>query len=159
MGCATRSIPSSSDSRMSVLEIDNLFVEFPSNVGTVRAVDGVSLSVDEGEILGIVGESGSGKTIAMLALMGLVPYPGRVRARRIALGNRDLLAMSEAERRAVAGKDMAMIFQEPATSLNPCFTVGFQIMETLRVHVRMDNKQAQGRAIELLEQVGIPAPE
>jgi dipeptide transport system ATP-binding protein len=144
---------------MAALEIENLFVEFPSNVGTVRAVDGVSLSVDEGEILGIVGESGSGKTIAMLAVMGLVPYPGRVRADRIALGSRDLLAMSEAERRTVAGKDMAMIFQEPATSLNPCFTVGFQIMETLRVHDGMDARQAKARAIELLEQVGIPAPE
>src|SRR5690242_3725585 len=159
MDCATRSTPSSSDKAMPALEIDNLFVEFPSNVGTVRAVDGVLLSVDEGEILGIVGESGSGKTIAMLAVMGLVPYPGRVRARRIALDGRDLLTMSDVERRAVAGKDMAMIFQEPATSLNPCFTVGFQIMETLRVHEGMDAKQAKARAIGLLEQVGIPAPE
>src|SRR5690349_9853946 len=142
---------------MSALEIDNLFVEFPSNLGVLRAVDGVTLKVEEGEILGIVGESGSGKTVAMLAVMGLVPYPARVRADRLLLGGRDLLTMSESARRHVAGKDMAMIFQEPATSLNPCFTVGFQIMETLRVHEGMDKKQAQRRAIELLEQVGIPA--
>ena len=141
------------------LEIDSLFVEFPSNAGVLRAVDGVSLKIEEGEILGIVGESGSGKTVAMLAVMGLVPYPARVRADRLLLGGRDLLAMSDGARRRVAGKDMAMIFQEPATSLNPCFTVGFQIMETLRVHEGMDKKQAQRRAIELLEQVGIPAPE
>src|SRR4051812_36485836 len=144
---------------MPALEIENLSVEFPSNVGTVRAVDGVSLSVEQGEILGIVGESGSGKTIAMLAVMGLVPYPGRVRAQRIAVDGRDLLAIPDAERRALAGKDMAMIFQEPATSLNPCFTVGFQIAETLRVHEHMDAKKARARAIELLEQVGIPAAE
>jgi dipeptide transport system ATP-binding protein len=141
------------------LEIDNLAVEFPSNFGVLRAVDGVSLKVEEGEILGIVGESGSGKTVAMLAVMGLVPFPARVRASRLLLGGHDLLTMSDSARRNVAGKDMAMIFQEPATSLNPCFTVGFQIMETLRVHEGMDKKQAQRRAIELLEQVGIPAPE
>jgi dipeptide transport system ATP-binding protein len=134
-------------------------VEFPSNFGALRAVDGVSLKVDEGEILGIVGESGSGKTIAMLAVMGLVPYPARVTADHLRLGGRDLVTMSDGARRSLTGKDMAMIFQEPATSLNPCFTVGFQIMETLRVHEGMDKKQAQRRTIELLEQVGIPAPE
>lgn len=144
---------------MAALEIENLFVEFPSNFGVLRAVDGVSLKVDEGEILGIVGESGSGKTVAMLAVMGLVPYPARIRADRLLLGDCDLLTMSDGARRKIAGKEMAMIFQEPATSLNPCFTVGFQIMETLRVHEGMDKKQAQRRAIELLEQVGIPAPE
>jgi dipeptide transport system ATP-binding protein len=141
------------------LEIENLVVEFPSNFGALRAVDGVSLKVDEGEILGIVGESGSGKTVAMLAVMGLVPYPARVTADRLLLEGRDLLTMPDGARRSLTGKDVAMIFQEPATSLNPCFTVGFQIMETLRVHEGMDKKAAQRRAIELLEQVGIPAPE
>jgi dipeptide transport system ATP-binding protein len=141
------------------LEIENLVVEFPSNFGALRAVDGVSLKIEQGEILGIVGESGSGKTVAMLAVMGLVPYPARVSASRLLLNGRGLLAMSAAARRELAGKDMAMIFQEPATSLNPCFTVGFQIMETLRVHEGMDRKEAGRRAIELLEQVGIPAPE
>jgi dipeptide transport system ATP-binding protein len=144
---------------MATLEIENLVVEFPSNFGALRAVDGVSLKVDEGEILGIVGESGSGKTVAMLAVMGLVPYPARVRADRLMLGDRDLLKMSDGARRSLTGKDVAMIFQEPATSLNPCFTVGFQIMETLRVHEGMDKKAARHRVIELLEQVGIPAPE
>jgi dipeptide transport system ATP-binding protein len=144
---------------MAALEIENLVVEFPSNFGALRAVDGVSLKVDEGEILGIVGESGSGKTVAMLAVMGLVPYPARVRADRLMLGDRDLLKMSDGARRSLTGKDVAMIFQEPATSLNPCFTVGFQIMETLRVHEGMDKKAARHRVIELLEQVGIPAPE
>jgi dipeptide transport system ATP-binding protein len=144
---------------MASLEIENLVVEFPSNFGALRAVDGVSLKVDEGEILGIVGESGSGKTVAMLAVMGLVPYPARVRADRLMLGDRDLLKMSDGARRSLTGKDVAMIFQEPATSLNPCFTVGFQIMETLRVHEGMDKKAARHRVIELLEQVGIPAPE
>jgi dipeptide transport system ATP-binding protein len=144
---------------MAALEIENLVVEFPSNFGALRAVDGVSLKVDEGEILGIVGESGSGKTVAMLAVMGLVPYPARVTADRLLLEGRDLLTMPDGARRSLTGKDVAMIFQEPATSLNPCFTVGFQIMETLRVHEGMDKKAAQRRAIELLEQVGIPAPE
>jgi dipeptide transport system ATP-binding protein len=95
----------------------------------------------------------------MLAVMGLVPYPARVRADRLMLGDRDLLKMSDGARRSLTGKDVAMIFQEPATSLNPCFTVGFQIMETLRVHEGMDKKAARHRVIELLEQVGIPAPE
>src|SRR3954447_20750515 len=146
-------------SSSAALEIEDLVVEFPSNFGALRAVDGVSLKIEQGEILGIVGESGSGKTVAMLAVMGLVPYPARVSASRLLLNGRGLLAMSAAARRELAGKDMAMIFQEPATSLNPCFTVGFQIMETLRVHEGMDRKEAGRRAIELLEQVGIPAPE
>ena len=141
------------------LEIDNLVVEFPSPAGSMRAVDDVSLHVGQGEIVGIVGESGSGKTVAMLALMGLVPELARVSASRLAIGGRDVLSLSERDRRAVLGKDVAMIFQEPTTSLNPSFTVGFQIVETLRVHEYMDRKDARARAIELLAQVGIPAPE
>ena len=144
---------------MAALEIENLTVEFPSTAGPLRAVDGLSLTVEQGEVLGIVGESGSGKSLAMLALMGLVPFPGEVSAGRLTFDGHDLLAVSAAERRRLAGKDMAMIFQEPATSLNPCFTVGFQIEETLRVHEKMDRKQARRRAVELLGQVGIPAPE
>jgi len=144
---------------MNVLEIENLAVEFPSSAGLLRAVDGVSLTLKAGEVLGIVGESGSGKSVAMLAAMGLVPYPGHVTADRLALNGRDLLTLSDAERRAVSGKDIAMIFQEPATSLNPCYTVGFQIMETLRVHEGLDRKAAKQRTIELLAQVGIPSPQ
>ncbi len=141
-----------------LLEIEDLSVDFPSHVGAVlHAVDGVSLSLDEGEVLGIVGESGSGKSVTMLALMGLVAFPGRVRARRLAFAGRDILGLSDAERRRIVGKDVAMIFQEPTTSLNPCFSIGFQLVETLRLHLGMDRRAARSRAIELLEQVGIPA--
>ena len=144
---------------MPLLEIQNLSVEFPTSSGVLRAVDGVSLTLDEGEILGVVGESGSGKSVTMLALMGLVAYPGRVRADRLAFADRDLLDISDGERRQLTGKDVAMIFQEPTTSLNPCFTIEFQLTETLRLHEGMDGKAARRRAIELLDQVGIPAPE
>ena len=144
---------------MALLEIENLSVEFPTQGGIMRAVDGVSLKLDEGEVLGVVGESGSGKSVTMLALMGLVPFPGRVKADKLSFNGRDLLAMSEGERRKLTGKDVAMIFQEPTTSLNPCFTIGFQLTETLRLHEGMDRKAARRRAIELLEQVGIPAAE
>src|SRR3982074_2762235 len=144
---------------MKLLEIENLSVEFLSPRGVARAVDGVSLSLDKGGVLGIVGESGSGKSVSMLALMGLVPYPGRVRADRMLFEGRDLLGLSDRERRALSGKDLAMIFQEPMTSLNPSFTIGFQLTETLGVHEHMDRKAARRRAVELLEQVGIPAAE
>ena len=96
---------------MPLLEIDNLSVEFPTTAGVLRAVDGVSMRLDEGEVLGVVGESGSGKSVTMLALMGLVAYPGRVSADRLSFAGRDLLAMSARERRKLAGKDVAMIFQ------------------------------------------------
>ncbi len=144
---------------MPLLEIDNLSVQFPTAAGVLRAVDGVSLSLDEGEVLGVVGESGSGKSVAMLALMGLVAWPGRVTANRLAFAGRDLLKMSARERRRLAGNDVAMIFQEPTTSLNPCFTVGFQLVETLRLHEGMDRAAARRHAVALLEQVGIPEPE
>ena len=144
---------------MALLEIENLSVEFPSQNGVMHAVEGVSLSLEEGEVLGIVGESGSGKSVTMMALMGLVAYPGRVRADKLRFSGHDLLALSDGERNKLTGKDVAMIFQDPTTSLNPCFTVGFQITETLRLHLGMDRKAATRKAIELLEQVGIPAPE
>jgi len=141
-----------------LLEIDDLHVDFPSHGGAVlRAVDGVDIVVGEGEVLGIVGESGSGKSVTMLAVMGLVAFPGRVRAKRIAFAGRDLLALGDAERRRIVGKEVAMIFQEPTTSLNPCFTIGFQLVETLRLHLGLDRRAARDRAVELLEQVGIPA--
>jgi dipeptide transport system ATP-binding protein len=144
---------------MPLLEIENLSVEFPTSQGTLRAVDRIDLTLDQGEVLGVVGESGSGKSVTMLALMGLVGYPGRVRADKLRFDGRDLLTLSARERRQLTGKDVAMIFQEPSTSLNPCFTIGFQLAETLRKHEGMDRKAAKRRAIELLEQVGIPAPE
>jgi dipeptide transport system ATP-binding protein len=144
---------------MPLLDIQNLSVQFPSSGGVMRAVDDVTLSVDEGEVLGVVGESGSGKSVTMLALMGLVGYPGRITAKRLAFAGRDLMSLSDRERRKLTGKDVAMIFQEPTTSLNPCFTIGFQLVETLRLHEGMDRAMARRRAVELLAQVGIPAPE
>jgi dipeptide transport system ATP-binding protein len=144
---------------MALLEIDNLSVEFPSQNGVMHAVDGISLSLEEGEVLGIVGESGSGKSVTMMALMGLVAYPGRVRADTLRFAGHDLMTLSASERNKLTGKDVAMVFQDPTTSLNPCFTVGFQLTETLRLHLGMDRKAAARKAIELLEQVGIPAPE
>lgn len=144
---------------MPLLEIKNLSVEFPSQNGMVRAVDGVDITLEKGEVLGIVGESGSGKSVGMLALMGLVPYPGRVQADKMLFEGRNLQTLSDRERLALTGKDIAMIFQEPTTSLNPSFTIGYQLAETLHVHEGMDRKAARRRVIELLEQVGIPAPE
>jgi dipeptide transport system ATP-binding protein len=117
------------------------------------------LSLDVGDVLGIVGESGSGKSVTMMALMGLVSYPGRVTADKLRFDGHDLLALSGSERNKLTGKDVAMIFQDPTTSLNPCFSVGFQLAETLKLHLGMDAKAAKRRSIELLEQVGIPAPE
>jgi dipeptide transport system ATP-binding protein len=144
---------------MALLEIENLHVEFPSQHSVMHAVDGVSLSVEAGEVLGIVGESGSGKSVTMMALMGLVAFPGKVSADKLRFDGIDLLELSRGERNKLIGKDVAMIFQDPTTSLNPCFTVGFQLAETLKLHLGMDGKTARKRCIELLEQVGIPAPE
>jgi dipeptide transport system ATP-binding protein len=144
---------------MPLLDIENLSVDFPTIGGVMHAVDGVTIKVEEGEVLGIVGESGSGKSVTMLALMGLVAYPGQIRADRLAFAGKDLLSLSAGDRRRLTGKDLAMIFQEPTTSLNPCFTIGFQLQETLRLHEGLDRASRRRRAIELLEQVGIPAPE
>lgn len=144
---------------MALLEIENLSVEFKTSTGAFRAVDHVSVSVDTGEVLAIVGESGSGKSVSMLAVMGLLPPSATVTADRINFDGRDLLHISPADRRKITGKDMAMIFQEPMTSLNPCFTVGFQVMEAMEAHLDLDKAQRRKRAIELLEEVGIPAPE
>jgi len=144
---------------MSLLEIRNLTVEFQTHRGPFRAVDGIDLDLDSGELLGIVGESGSGKSVSMLAVMGLIPWPGKVKADVLRFNGVDLLGLSPRQRRSITGKDIAMIFQEPMTSLNPCFTVGFQIMETLGVHEGGSRTERRRRAIELLDQVGIPAPE
>jgi len=144
---------------MPLLEIDNLSVDFPTTSGRLKAVDRVSLALEQGEVLGIVGESGSGKSVTMLAMMGLVAYPGEVRAERLSFAGQSLLNLSDRERRRIAGKDVAMVFQEPTSSLNPCFTIGFQLGETLRVHEGLDRAARRRRSIVLLEQVGIPAPE
>ena len=143
---------------MALLEIENLVVEFETASGMFRAVDGVSIKVDKSEVLAIVGESGSGKSVSMLAVMGLLPWTARVTADRMMFDGTDLAKLSPKERRRIVGKDMAMIFQEPMASLNPCFTVGFQIEEVLKVHMGMDRAQRRARAIELLTLVGISEP-
>ena len=119
---------------MALLEIANLTVEFPTMTGPFKAVDGVDLAVEQGDVVAIVGESGSGKSVAMLAVMGLLPWTARVTADRLDFAGKNLLGLSAAARRRIVGKDMAMIFQEPMTSLNPCFTVGFQLTEGIKVH-------------------------
>jgi len=144
---------------VALLEIRNLTVEFQTAQGAFRAVDGVDISVDEGQILGIVGESGSGKSVSVLALMGLLPWTATVTADRLSFDGRDMLTLSAEQRRRLTGKELAMIFQEPTTSLNPCFTVGFQIMESLRTHMGGTRREHRRRAIELLDLVGIPAAE
>jgi dipeptide transport system ATP-binding protein len=144
---------------MPLLDIKNLTVEFKTASGYFRAVDKVSMTVDAREVLAIVGESGSGKSVSMLAVMGLLPWTAKVTADKIEFDGRDLLKITPSERRDITGKDMAMIFQEPMSSLNPCFTVGFQLMEAIKTHLDLDKAQRRKRAVELLEQVGIPAPE
>ena len=144
---------------MALLQISDLSVEFSTANGMLRAVDQVSFELEQGEVLGVVGESGSGKSVTMLALMGLVPLPGRVSAERLTFGGLDLLGITDRERRRLTGKDISMIFQDPTTSLNPCFTIGFQLIEALQLHEGMDRSSARRRSIGLLEQVGIPAAE
>jgi dipeptide transport system ATP-binding protein len=142
---------------MPLLEIEDLHVDFPTQGSVLHAVEGVSLALEQGEVLGIVGESGSGKSVAMMALMGLIAWPGQVRAKALRFAGHDLLGISGRERRRLVGKDMAMIFQDPTSSLNPCFTIGWQLVEALRQHSPLDKGSARRHAIALLEQVGIPA--
>ncbi|WP_321446984.1 ABC transporter ATP-binding protein [uncultured Cohaesibacter sp.] len=144
---------------MSLLEIRNLTVEFDTAMGPFRALKGVDYTVDNGEVLAIVGESGSGKSVAMLATMGLLPDSATVKADVMSFDGRDLKTVSPKERRSIIGKDISMIFQEPIASLNPCFTVGFQIGEVLKTHLDLRGKAIRTRTIELLEAVGIPTPE
>ncbi|MDH6230569.1 dipeptide transport system ATP-binding protein [Mesorhizobium soli] len=143
---------------MPLLEIRNLQVSFDTSAGQFMAVKGIDLSIEPREVLAIVGESGSGKSVSMLAVMGLLPKSATVTADSMTFNGQDMLAMSPEQRRKIIGRDIAMIFQEPIASLNPCFTVGFQIEEVLRVHMGMDKAQRRARAIELFQLVGIPDP-
>ncbi len=143
---------------MTLLNIRNLTVEFTTASGPFRAVDGVDVTVEQGEVLAVVGESGSGKSVAMLAAMGLLPWTATITADEMSFDGRDIRKITARQRRSVIGRDMAMIFQEPMSSLNPCFTVGFQIKEALRKHMDMTARQRQDRAVELLDLVGIPDP-
>ncbi|WP_433170336.1 ABC transporter ATP-binding protein [Actinoallomurus sp. CA-150999] len=145
---------------MPVLEINDLHAEFRLDTGTVRAVNGVSLSVDEGQTLAIVGESGSGKTATALSVLRLHPTPPCVyTGGAIIAGGRDLLKLPEREMRRVRGNEIAMIFQDPMTSLNPVKTIGAQIAESLRRHQSLSRGEARERAVAALREVGIPNPE
>lgn len=146
-----------------VARIDDLAVSFATDAGPVRAVDGVSLAVQPGEVLAIVGESGSGKTVTAKTILGLLPETATTRGAVILSGRdgsqTDVVSVSAGQLRQVRGRDVAMVFQEPSTALNPVYTVGWQIAEGLRAHGGVSRKQARQRAIEVLHQVGIPSPE
>ncbi len=143
-----------------LLSVENLQVEFHTGRGRLRAVDGLSFEVGRGEIVAIVGESGSGKSVSALSIMRLLPrQTGRIVGGRVVFDGRDLGKLSDDAMRAVRGRQISMIFQEPMTSLNPILTVGFQIMEPLRIHLGMNDAQAQARAVELMGLVGIPDAE
>jgi oligopeptide/dipeptide ABC transporter ATP-binding protein len=139
-----------------VLEVAGLRVAFPSDDGEVDVVRDVSLSVGRGEIVGLVGESGSGKTITALSVMRLVPPPGRIVAGRIVLDGIDLLALDESRMRRLRGSKVSMVFQEPTTALNPVFTIGFQLLEAIRVHRRLSRAEARAEALRLLDLVALP---
>ncbi len=143
-----------------LLSVRNLSTVFETEYGTAKAVDGVSFDLAEGEILGLVGESGSGKSVTALSILNLIPSPpGRILADSIQFNGVDLAALSNRDMRRIRGKDIAMIFQEPMTSLNPVYTVGSQIMETLILHERLSRREARERAVHLLDLVGISAPD
>jgi len=142
-----------------LLEVEDLVTSFYTRDGVVRAVSGISLHVDRGEVLGLVGESGCGKSVTSLSIMRLVSKPGRIERGAIRFQGQDLLGLSKDEMRKVRGEQIAMIFQQPTSSLNPVWDVGRQIGEVLEVHRNMKRKVARGRALELLKKVGIPDPE
>lgn len=142
-----------------LLSVRNLKTSFFTHVGEVKAVRGISFDVNEGEVLGIVGESGSGKSVTSLSIMGLLQYPGRVVDGEILLNGEDILTYSKNQMRRVRGKEIAMIFQDPMTSLNPVYTIGNQVMEMILEHEKMTKREARARAIEMLKLVGIPAAE
>ena len=142
-----------------LLSVKNLSTEFPVKKGIVRAVEDVSFDVDQGEILAIVGESGSGKSVTSLSIMGLLAEPGHVAGGSLEFEGKDLATLSEKQYRELRGNDMAMIFQEPMTSLNPVYGEGNQIVEAIRTHEKVSKAEAKDRAVDLLRKVGIPSPE
>ena len=142
-----------------LVEVKNLEVSFFTYAGEVKAVRGISYNLEPGEVMGIVGESGSGKSVSSYGLMGIIPEPGKVIGGQILFEGRDVTAMSEKELLKIRGKDISMIFQDPMTSLNPLFTIGNQIEESLRKHTSLDKDQRQKRMVELLTLVGINQPE
>lgn len=141
-----------------LLEVKNLETQFPTRAGLVRSVNDISFYIEEGELLGLVGESGCGKSITALSIMRLISPPGKIAAGEIAFKGENLLKASEDRMREIRGNDIAMIFQDPMTSLNPVFTIGEQIAEALRLHRKLDKKQAWAAAIEAMKEVAIPDP-
>lgn len=141
-----------------VLAVKDLRVEFPGRHGTVTALDGISLTINQGEILGVVGESGAGKSMTGLAVLGLLEPPGRIAGGEAVLNGRRIDNLPLAAMEKIRGKEIGAIFQDPLTSLNPLFTVGDQLIETIRLHLPLSKPEARARAIDLLQQVGIPAP-
>ena len=141
-----------------LLSVQDLRTHFPTRAGLVRAVDGVSFHIDSGELLGVVGESGCGKSITALSIMRLISPPGKIVGGEIFFDGKNLLKLSEADMRQIRGDDIAMIFQDPMTSLNPVFTVGEQIAEALRLHRKLSRKAARAAAIQAMSEVAIPDP-
>ena len=144
---------------MALLDVKELSVHFGDEKAPFKAVDRISYQINQGEVLGIVGESGSGKSVSSLAVMGLIDFPGRVSAKGLEFEGKDLLSLPPKEKRELVGADIAMIFQDPMTSLNPAYTVGFQIMEAIKAHQGGSKKESSERTLELLRLVGIPDPE
>ncbi len=142
-----------------LLAVEGLQVRFGTARGQVHAVNGISFEIRPGETLGIVGESGCGKSVTSLALLGILARNGRVTGGRALFGGRDLLQLDDAELRAIRGREIGMIFQDPMTSLNPVLTIGRQIREALETHFAMERREADARSVELLDQVGIPGPD
>ncbi|MGZ8255745.1 MAG: ABC transporter ATP-binding protein, partial [Burkholderiaceae bacterium] len=142
-----------------LLEVQNLRVEFPTRRGTLVAVDDISLSIQPGEVLGVVGESGAGKSMTGAAVIGLLEPPGRIASGEVKLNGLRIDNLPYEEMRKIRGREIGAIFQDPLTSLNPLYTVGQQIVETITTHLHMSGAQARTRAIELLASTGIPAPE
>lgn len=144
---------------MALLEVEHLKIEFPTRRGTLVAVDDISFTIDEGEVLGVVGESGAGKSLTGAAIIGLLEPPGRIAEGAIRLNGRRIDNLSYEEMRQIRGRDIGAIFQDPLTSLNPLYTVGRQLIETIQTHSNLSTAAARSRGVELLSEVGIPAPE
>src|SRR6185503_10320380 len=142
-----------------ILEVKHLSTHFFTRAGTIKAADDVSFKINSGSTLALVGESGSGKSVTSLSIMRLVPPPGRITAGEIMLNGRDLLRLSEEDVRRLRGREIAMIFQDPMTSLNPVYTVGDQIAEAIELHERVSKKQAWAGAVEMMTRVRIPDAE
>jgi len=147
------------DNNTKILQVKNLKTYFFTENGIVKAVDGVDFEIYQGETLGLVGESGCGKSVTAFSIVKLLDYPGKIVDGQVFFRGEDLLKKNEKQMRQIRGKDISLIFQEPMTSLNPVFTIGFQVTEALKVHYKINKQKAQKKAVQLLEKVGIPIPE